>query len=275
MGLNDSIITINDDVLKFIIEEYTCEAGVRKLKELLFEIISEVNLEFLKNSQNELLTLPVIIDNNNIKNNYLKERNQINQKLINIESKIGTINGMWANSLGMGGIIKIQTYFMPSNSFFDLKLTGAQGDIMKESMNVALTLAWNLTSQEIKDKLLNDKSKNCGIHIHCPENSTPKDGPSAGAAITCAIYSLFNSLVIRNNISITGEICLNGNVTIIGGLDLKILGAIKAGVTEIIYPRENEKDFKNFMDKYSKNISPNIKFYSVSSINEIIQILFT
>ena len=83
------------------------------------------------------------------------------------------------------------------------------------------------------------------IHIHCPEGATPKDGPSAGTAITVAIFSLLNNKKVKNTIAITGEINLQGRVTQIGGLKLKILGGIKAGVKEFIYPRENQKDFKS------------------------------
>ena len=83
-----------------------------------------------------------------------------------------------------------------------------------------------------------------GIHIHVPEGATPKDGPSAGTAITIVIYSLLTNKKIRNDIAITGEICLQGNVTAIGGLDLKILGGLNAGVKTFIYPKQNNKDYK-------------------------------
>ena len=125
----------------------------------------------------------------------------------------------------------------------DLKLTGLQGDVMKESMNVAKTLAWKLTERANKTKFieLTKKTKMQGIHIHCPEGATPKDGPSAGTAITVAFYSMLNHRKIKNTIAITGEITLQGKVTAIGGLTLKILGGIRAGVKEFIFPKQNEK----------------------------------
>ena len=106
----------------------------------------------------------------------------------------------------MGGIIPIESSFMPSDTFLDLNLTGLQGDVMKESMNVAKTLAWKLTPNTTKTKLLNifKKSKMQCIHIHCPEGAVPKDGPSAGTAITTCIYSLFNNKKIKNDLAITG-----------------------------------------------------------------------
>ena len=123
-----------------------------------------------------------------------------------------------------------------------------QGDVMKESMNVAKTVAWNMLSTNRQNELLEkfEKNKSFGVHIHVPEGATPKDGPSGGAAITTVIYSLLSDRKINRNFAMTGEICLQGRVTAIGGLDLKILGGIESGVTHFIYPKENDKDFKEF-----------------------------
>jgi ATP-dependent Lon protease len=116
---------------------------------------------------------------------------------------------------------------------------------------------------------------NKGIRIHFPEGATPKNGPSAGTAITVAIYSLLNSKKIKNNIAITGEINLQGNVTAIGGLDLKILGGIKAGVKHFIFPGENKTDFDTFMEKYkNNNIINDISFTMVDTIEEVLKIVF-
>jgi ATP-dependent Lon protease len=276
MGLEDTI-HFDDDVLKFIIDEYTCEAGVRKLKEILFEIVGEINLDVLKYSDKEY-NLPIKITIHDIKSKYFKDKHQIKHKQIHTENKVGIINGLWANSLGRGGVIPIQVGWRPSQQFLSLQLTGMQGDVMKESMNVALTLAWDLTDKSIKKQLKeeysSDKNIN-GIHIHCPDNATPKDGPSAGTAITTAIYSLLNNKKIKYNIAITGEICLNGNVTEIGGLDLKILGAIKAGVKEVIFPKENSKDYDNFIEKYKDTpLLQDIKFHSVNTIYEVFDLVF-
>ena len=113
-------------------------------------------------------------------------------------------------------------------------------------------------------------TKNQGIHIHIPEGATPKDGPSAGAAITLAIYSLLINRKIRNNYAITGEICLSGKVTAIGSLDLKILGGIRAGVKFFLYPKENNLDFKNFYDKHKDKLLE-YEFYEISSIQDVIK----
>ena len=276
IGLND-IIKLDNQVIKFIIENYTNESGVRKLKEILFEIISEINLEIL-NHENGEKNIPIIITKDEIKNKYLKERHEIIHKKIHQEPSVGVMNGLWANALGMGGIIPIECFYLPSNNFLDFKLTGLQGDVMKESMNVAKTLAWKLTSKAKKTKLVKDfeKTKLQGIHIHCPEGAVPKDGPSAGTAITTAIYSLLNNKIIKKDVAITGEINLQGRVTAIGGLELKILGGMRAGVKTFIFPEENLKDHKKFMEKYEpKNIIPDdIKFISVSNIQQVLKIVF-
>jgi ATP-dependent Lon protease len=274
MGLQGMII-FADDVLKFVIDEYTAEPGVRKLKEILFEIVGEINLDILKNF-NTLYDIPIHITINDIKTKYFKDKQEIKYKKIHTENKIGIINGLWANAQGKGGVIPIQSNWRPSEKFLHLHLTGMQGDVMKESMNVALTLAWNLTPMQQRNKIWDEQNHSLnGVHIHCPEGATPKDGPSAGTAITTTIYSLLNNKKIKYNIAITGEITLDGKVTEIGGLDLKFLGGIKAGVTEFIYPKENQKDYDSFMEKYKEDeLIKGIKFNCVETIEEVFELVF-
>ena len=266
MGL-ENMIEISDEVIETIINDYTAEPGVRKLKELMFEIIGEINLDILKNT---LITdIPIVLTIENVKMKYLKDRTEVRPTKIHAEPLVGVINGMWANSVGKGGILPIEASYYPSSTFLELKLTGMQGDVMKESMTVAKSLAWSLFSKEgLEDK-------NRGVHIHVPEGATPKDGPSAGTAITMVLYSLFSEKKIKNDIAITGEICLQGRVTAIGGLELKILGGIRAGVKTFIYPQENKKDFHKFMEKYGKKaIVQDIQFIAVERIEEVLPLIF-
>ena len=158
-----------------------------------------------------------------------------------------------------------------------LAIFGALGPTFCEEADVAKTLAWKLTSGAHKTKFLTSikKTQMQGIHIHCPEGATPKDGPSAGTAITIAIYSMLNHRKIKNTIAITGEINLQGKVTAIGGLTLKILGGIRAGVKEFIFPKENDKAFNKFMEKYGeKDIVKNIIFHPVSNISQVLDLVF-
>ena len=136
----DNVVNMTNEMIEYIIDSYTLEPGVRKLKEILFDLYGEINLEILK-SDNSNQEMPIQITKENIDKKYLKRYHKVNAKKIHKESETGVINGLWANSLGQGGIIPIQTLFYPCSTFLDLRLTGLQGDVMKESMNVAKTLA--------------------------------------------------------------------------------------------------------------------------------------
>jgi ATP-dependent Lon protease len=275
MGLL-GMLDMSDETIEYIIENYTAEPGVRKLKEIMFEIVGEINLSVLKSDAINI-TIPICITIDDIKQKYLKERHELKAMKIHQVSMVGIINGLWANSLGKGGVLPIEATFFPSGTFLDLKLTGMQGDVMKESMTVAKSVAWSLFSRDhpSKKKALQKKmeeGKNQGIHIHVPEGATPKDGPSAGAAITMVLYSLFTEQTINREVAMTGEICLQGRITAIGGLDLKILGGIRAGVKTFIFPEENQKDFTVFVEKYGTK--KDIKFISVSKIEELSPLIF-
>jgi ATP-dependent Lon protease len=260
---------LQDDEIKFIIEHYTNESGVRKLKEVLFEIVSSINLELLKGKFLHELPYTITIE---FIEEVLKIRHKIRHLTINANSEIGIINGLWANAYGNSGILHIECKFFHSSTFLDLKLTGLQGEVMKESMSVAKTLALSLLNNEELKQVTKELEENKlqGIHIHVPEGATPKDGPSAGAAIAIVLYSLLTKRKIRNNVAITGEICLQGKITAIGGLDLKIIGGMRAGVTTFFYPKTNAKDFENFCEKYNKDLS-NYLFVEVENIIDVIK----
>jgi ATP-dependent Lon protease len=275
MGFSDTV-QLTDEIIEYIIETYTLEPGVRKLKEVLFDLFGEINLELLR-CTNENITIPLHITIEDLDSKYLKKYHKVQETKIPAKSAIGIINGLWANALGKGGIIPIETMFFPSSSFLELRLTGLQGDVMKESMNVAKSLAWKLTPSEKKKSLLKvfEETKCQGLHIHCPEGAVSKDGPSAGTAITVAIYSLLNNLVISHTVAITGEINLQGQVSSIGGLDAKILGGIRAGVKTFLYPESNHRDYEDFMEKYAeKAFLEGIQFLEISSIEQVIAHIF-
>jgi ATP-dependent Lon protease len=277
MGFCD-IVKIDNSIIQYIIETYTQEPGVRKLKEVLFDLYGEINIELLKYKNVNFIELPIIITEEILNTKYLKKYHKNIEKKIHDKNKIGLINGLWANSMGKGGIIPIETMFFPSSTFLELRLTGLQGDVMKESMNVAKTLAWNLTDLEKKKELIQffEESRSQGLHIHCPEGAISKDGPSAGVAITLVIYSLLNNKKIKNDIAITGEINLQGDITAIGGLEYKIIGGINAGIKTFLYPKLNHNHFQDFLEKYENKIPlNNIKFIEVSNILETFSYVFS
>ena len=279
MGLEE-MIHFTDDVLKFIIDEYTAESGVRKLKEILFEIVGEINLDILKNSDvNVNFELPIKITIDDIKTKYFKDKKPTKFYKIHSESKVGVINALWANQIGQGGVLPIQASFIPSNKFLDLTLTGSMGDVMKESISVSLTNAWNLTTSERQKYLIenfNNIKNNtiCGIHIHCPDISTKKDGPSATTAFTVLIYSLLNDIKIKNYFGITGETHFGLFLTEIGGLQEKLINSIKSGIREFIFPKENENDFNKIMEKYKNDkLIEDIKFHSIERVEDVLELI--
>jgi ATP-dependent Lon protease len=274
----EGMINFSDDVIKYIIEEYTLEPGVRKLKEKLFSVVGEINLCVFKEMQNNL-ELPIVITIEDIKTKYFKDKREVKIPKIHEKSEVGLINALWANQMSQGGVLPLQASFIPASKFLDLTLTGSMGEVMKESISVSLTNAWNLTSEERKKQLIkthNDTKNNnvSGIHIHCPDISTKKDGPSATTAFTVLIYSLFNNIKIKHNFGITGETHFGYALTEIGGLQEKIIHSIKSGVKEFIFPTENQKDFDKIMEKYKNNpIIDGIQFHSVSHINEVFDLI--
>jgi ATP-dependent Lon protease len=271
MGIG-GCIELSDDIISHIIETYTLESGVRKLKEVIFDLYGEINIELLKCENVDTIQLPIQITVELLETKYLEKYDKMRETKIHKTDQVGIVNGLWANSLGRGGIIPIQGMFFPTSTFLDLRLTGMQGDVMKESMNVAKSLAWNLLTESERKKCLEkfEQTKEQGIHIHCPDGATPKDGPSAGAAITSVIYSILSGKPIKHDIALTGEINLQGKVTEIGGLEQKIIGGIRAGVKSFLYPSSNSPEFTKFMQKYnSTHILEGIQFKSVSDITEV------
>jgi ATP-dependent Lon protease len=268
IGYSVEDINITDEQLKNLIIEYTFEAGVRKLKEKLEEIIRSGHLDRL--TKDEITDLRIFDDD------YIQSITETHHKVILkkifLEPKIGCINGMYATSNGLGDIMQIQTKKTYSKEPLVLQTTGSLEKVITESMNVAKTVAWNLLKPVERNAVINT-FMNSGIHIHCPDGSTSKDGPSAGGAITCAIYSLFTNKPIRNDISMTGEIDLDGNITAIGGLDAKLTGAKRAGVKIAYVPLENKRDIellkKKIPDLFDDNF--NVKYFEniKTIINEI------
>ncbi len=274
---NNYNITFPEEVLKFIIESYTHEGGVRKFKEILYDILLEINLRRLRDYKKSINTINLIITKELVEKDFLKNKNKIQLININQEPKIGCVNGLWANCEGIGGLIPIECKWKPSDEKFKLELTGMQGDVMKESMSIALTVATNILPLVNKNELYKnlDKTFNKGIHIHCPDGSTPKDGPSAGCAITVSLVSLFTKVPVKNNVAMTGEINLKGEVTAIGGLEEKLEGAKSAGATIVLCPYENIDTFNDIIEKNKTLINNNFNVMFIKNIWDALDIALT
>jgi len=262
-GLKENEINIAESAIRDIIRYYTREAGVRSLDREISKICRKVvKMLLLKGGEKKIAVTGRNLDK------FLGVR-RYDFGVAEKENQIGQVVGLAWTEVG-GDLLTIESMTMPGKG--NTIRTGTLGDVMKESIEAARTV---VRSRARVLGIPNDVFDKTDIHIHVPEGATPKDGPSAGTAITTAIYSMLNNKKIKYNIAITGEICLNGNVTEIGGLDLKILGAIKAGVKEILFPLDNMKDYNNFMEKYKdKPLLDGIKFHPVNKIQEVFDLVF-
>lgn len=268
-------LQFNDNIIEYIINNYTNEAGVRNIKRHIEKIYLTLNLEILTNEINI--------------NNYKLTIDEVNRILLNpineytkihLKPEIGIINGLYATTNGEGGIIPIQIFNNFTSSNFEIKYTGKQGDVMKESIQCSLTCAIDYIKKNLSKYSINDFNEyflqhyKHGFHVHTPSTSISKDGPSAGCAFTCAFISRILNLPIKNDISMTGEIDLIGNITKIGGLDYKLIGAKKAGIKLVFIPKQNEDDFNEIIKKQPTLIDNNFKIKIISSLNDLINEIF-
>ena len=280
VGLKE-MIQFEDSIVKYIIYNYTMEGGVRKLKERIFEIIRQVNMNLLSDNNylnkidaKGLLKDEKIVLDTNMVDEIFEKKIKLLQQTIDLNDKVGLVNGLYATSAGTGGITLIEALKTYHETKLSLVITGQQGDVMKESIICAKTIAWNILPDKVQNELnAKLKENSFGIHIHCPEAATPKDGPSAGTAITIAILSLLSNLKVKNNVALTGEIDLNGKVHAVGGIDLKIEGGKNAGVNTILLPKENEQDF-NIIIKSKPELKEDLNIIFVSNVWEVINYVF-
>ena len=261
-----SVLKIDDETLKKIIINFTMEAGVRDIKRKIELVIMKLNKEYMLSSYPDVvsLTYDEIVK--------ILDEKPMTNVVIHASPEVGIINGLYATSSGVGGIVPIQIKKnYSSDSSFNFKLTGSLGDVMKESIQCAFTVAMNYINDtnSICDKLLKDKFTN-GFHIHAPHCGTPKDGPSAGAVFTIGFISILLNKKIRNNIAMTGEIDLLGNVTKIGGLDHKLIGAKMAGINLVLISKENEEDLNDIIKDFKDLFDSTFSYKIITSIQEAV-----
>lgn len=268
VGFKSDDITFEKDALEYLIDTYTCEAGVRKLKEKLIDIVRELNI---KHMMNDDLVLPYKIDKTYIKELF-NDKPKMRISKIHKKACIGIVNGLYATDGGVGGILPIEAVKTPSDTKFKLILTGKLGEMMTESVSCAKTLALSLLPKDIYEKI-NEECKDhpFAIHINARDASVGKEGPSAGISITTVLVSLFSGISIKNDIAMTGEIDLYGNVHAIGGLEAKLSGAKKAGVTLALVPKENEDDYNKIKKRYNETGLELIDVVLVETINDVIK----
>jgi len=270
VGFNMNEIVFTKEIITYMIDTFTNEAGVRKIKEKLIDIVRDINLNIIHNNNNNIIPLNVTKE---YIDNLFKNKMKIRITPIHREPSVGLVNGLYATTTGVGGLTVIQVLKYPSDKMMDLTITGQQGEVMKESVEYAMKIAYSLLPDETKNMILKDSKnkKNFGLHIHTPDAGTKKEGPSAGAAMTLAIYSVLTGMKVNNTIALTGEIDLWRNVKAIGGVYAKLYGAKLAGVKTVLIPKENEDDI---MILRNENISPEddeFKVILVDSIDDVIR----
>lgn len=270
VGFNNDEVILSEDLIRFLIDTYTNEAGVRKIKEKIVEIVRDINLNRFHDDTK--YTIPFTITKEYIVELF-ENKPKVRVKKVHDEPTVGTVNGLYATSSGIGGITPIQAVRFPSEKMLDLMLTGKAGDVMKESVQYSLKVAWSLLTQNEMDKIMEDaqNKKAFGIHIHCPDGATPKDGPSAGLAFTLAIYSLLTNKKVSNKVCMTGEIDLYGKAGIIGGLESKLNGGKNSGCTLALVPEDNMEDVIRFRREGLSPEDDTFRVIAVSTIHDIIK----
>ena len=251
-GLKQKELSIPVQTLRDIISFYTREAGVRNLDREINKICRKSVKSILLNKTKNLKILPTQIED------YLGVKRHTSM-ICDKKDMIGQANGLAWTSVG-GEMLRIECVAMSGKG--KVTQTGQLGDVMQESIKAAITVVKTRSSTLGVD--MEDFDKN-DIHIHVPEGATPKDGPSAGITMALAVASTLSSVPIRSDFAMTGEITLRGEVLEIGGLKEKLLAALRAGIKEVIIPKDNEKDLRDM----PKVIIDKIKIHPVKFVDEV------
>lgn len=253
-SLTSKEFKISDDAINILIENYTREAGVRTLEKQIATLCRKATVSLESGAKSFKVT------GKNIEE-YLGKK-KFSDDLVSKEDQVGTVNGLAWTSVG-GTMLPIEVSVLDGTG--KIELTGNLGDVMKESAKTAVSYIRSKASEYGIDE---DFYKNKDIHIHAPEAAVPKDGPSAGLAITTAIVSELTGIAIKSNVAMTGEISLKGKALAIGGLKEKSMAAYKAGCDTVIIPQDNKKD----LDEISDEVKQVIDFISVKKFDEVLPI---
>ena len=258
-GLADIDIKIPDKVMFKLIDEYTREAGVRNLKREIINICRKLAREVVEKDIKKFNLKASDLEK------YLGKAKFRPEKSRKAVGKVGVVNGLAWTAVG-GVTLDVQGVDTPGKG--EVTLTGTLGNVMKESASVAMTyVKANLKKYPPKDK---DFFKDRTIHLHFPEGATPKDGPSAGITITTAIVSVLTNKKVRQDIAMTGEITITGDVLAIGGVREKVIGAHRAGIKEVILPEDNRVD----TDEIPDELKSTMKIHFAKTYDDVSKLVF-
>ncbi|MDP3988155.1 MAG: endopeptidase La [Candidatus Levybacteria bacterium] len=254
-GLKEKNVELENDAIRHIIQYYTREAGVRSLERQIASIFRKVAKKVAEGKKEKIIVSPKTVAK------FLGPE-KFTSTILEKKDEVGISTGLFWTEAG-GGILFIEVALMPGKG--SLTLTGQLGDVMKESCQAAMSYIRARANQfGLPDKFY----QKIDVHVHVPEGAVPKDGPSAGIAITSAIISALTKIPVKRKVGMTGEITLRGRVLEIGGVKEKVIAAHSAGLRTIILPKENKKD----LEDVPKEVIKDLKFIFVSHMDEVFDI---
>jgi len=255
-GVKEEELLVTEEAVRDIVRYYTREAGVRSLERELSKICRKV----VKGLLLKQMTPQVVVTGENL-NDFLGVR-KFTFGLAEKRNQVGQVVGLAWTEVG-GDLLTIEAVTMPGKGV--ISRTGSLGDVMKESVEAARTVVRSRSRRlGIKDEVFEKRD----IHIHVPDGATPKDGPSAGAAMTTAFVSALTGIPVRADVAMTGEITLRGEVTAIGGLKEKLLAALRGGIKTVLIPEENAKDLQDIPE----NVKNGLEIVPVKWIDKVLEI---
>jgi len=255
-GVKESELDISEPAVRDIVRYYTREAGVRSLERELSKICRKT----VKGIQLKTMQPKVLVTPDNL-NDFLGVR-KFSYGRAEEQNQIGQVVGLAWTEVG-GDLLTIEAAIMPGKGV--ITRTGSLGDVMKESVEAARTVVRSRSRMlGIRDDMFEKRD----IHIHVPDGATPKDGPSAGAAMTTAFVSALTGIPVRGDVAMTGEITLRGEVTAIGGLKEKLLAALRGGIKTVLIPEENGKDLQEIPD----NVKSGLEIIPVKWIDQVLAV---
>ncbi len=257
-GVKDKEMNLSDDIIKEVIRSYTRESGVRNLEREISKIARKVVKKVVSGEKKE-----IDIDTQNLPDFLGVPKFKSSE--LETESRVGVVTGLAWTEYG-GEILKIETVTMPGKG--RMQITGKLGDVMQESVKAAKSF---VRSKCLEYGIIPPLFEKKDFHIHVPEGATPKDGPSAGVGMVTSIVSSITEIPVRKDVAMTGEVTLTGQVLQIGGLKEKLLAAHRAGIKEVLIPKENEKDLVDI----PKKIIDAIKITPVEFADEVLKIALT
>ncbi|MBC5768296.1 endopeptidase La [Ramlibacter albus] len=255
-GVKESELDVTEPAVRDIVRYYTREAGVRSLERELGKICRKT----VKGLQLKKMTPQVVVTPENL-NDFLGVR-KFTYGRAEQQNQVGQVVGLAWTEVG-GDLLTIEAALMPGKG--NVMRTGSLGDVMKESVEAARTV---VRSRSRRLGIRDDAFEKKDVHIHVPDGATPKDGPSAGIAMTTALVSALTGIPVRADVAMTGEITLRGEVTAIGGLKEKLLAALRGGIKTVLIPEENTKDLQEIPD----NVKSNLEIVPVKWIDKVLEI---